>query len=96
VELDSGAQISRSDPQRISFARSPHSPFDDDGKSLGEKFLTKFPLQRLDSGAFFFIPQIQRKGIYPLVGGKTNCAKPAFERSGERGLTRSWQAAHND
>src|SRR5216683_5502436 len=96
MQLNGSAQGPGSEPQGIPLGPFPSAPFDDYSKTEREKFLSKLPLQRLDLPALFFIPDVERKGIHPIVRRKANRPEPAFKRLGESGLTRAWQAAHNN
>src|SRR5260370_432612 len=96
MQLNGSAQGPGSEPQGIALGPSPGAPFDDYSKAEREEFLSELPLQSLDLPALFFIPDVERKGIHPIVGRKTNRAELAFKRLGESGLTRARQAAHNN
>src|SRR5260370_28434140 len=96
MHLHGCAKGTGAEPQGSPLGRSTSAPFDDYSKAEREEFLSELPLQSLDLPALFFIPDVERKGIHPIVGRKANRPEPAFKRLGESGLTRAWQAAHNN
>jgi len=59
VQLDSGSEISRSEPQHVSFGPSPSAPFDYYCQTQSEELLPKLPLETLNLLTPLLIPDIQ-------------------------------------
>jgi len=57
MQLNGGAKGSCPEPQGIPLGPCPSAPFDDCRKTERQKFLSEFPLQRLNLRAPFFIPE---------------------------------------
>jgi len=87
MQLNSSAQGSGSESQCIALGPSPCAPFDDDGETEREKFLSELPLQSLDLLALPFVVKVQRKSVHPFIGSKADCSEPGLKQLGVLGLT---------
>ena len=80
MQLNGGAGGSRAKSEGIAVGSSPGTPFDDDGEIERQKLLGQLPLKRLNLCAGLFVVDVDREGVHPLVGSKTNGAELGLKR----------------
>ena len=79
MQLDGSAESTRPKAQSVSLRAAPCPPFDNHLCSQLEQLLGKRPLQFLDLGTAWFIPQVDIEGVHPLVGREPNGGEPRFQ-----------------
>ena len=67
MQFDRSAKCACSEAQRVSFRPAPCAPFDGDDEPARKEFLGEPPLQGLDLSTHWLVPEIDGKGIHPIV-----------------------------